>query len=635
MKSFVLIFSLLWIGSTFAQVPNHFLITSNLSVQITDPTCKEMAEKSKQEMQAEIKRLNQSIKKDKFSIKDRSLEQQSYFEVLQKLGTNPENSFMGLALSDHVIRSFRETEITPIYLSIQKVTLKSLGEANLEIAINDVQVSSSESAMDIVVKNPANPNAPIQKMHFSCSTGRLLTINEIPRKLSWLNYWVEFYREVKVMEWLDKAIMQVNPKLISQNERGRQLDETLVQLGLTTKEYLSTTTEKAKEIVKEIPYQIPINQMIAVLISKDEQKISFLTSESIKSYDFSGEELGAIYETWNLEKTDGNWHIYFLEADFDDSLVAIRSFYQSALDSAKQFKEENWSENIHFESTSKHFTHIEIIRDPSSIESEALIRTEIKPKLNQLLSEKKTLYVDFYQRLSSKSIDYWSESTDEKIILKDVLISNPEKTAFIFPVIQKQKENDETEYYESNEDFKFYVLLKNPNGTYKLYDWFYFKPLSYWSSYSLLRCAETHLGKISNYTADQEIINDQAFWDNYIFKRSTRGFDYLTELVLSNEPISISQSEFDATVQDCIDLLLEHDIVDLYDHQLKQIIRCINTIQTGSLNGTQNLKLVSLSQELYFQKRLNKIKKAEGNYYPELNIEFGAPLNKSSYYQFN
>ena len=105
--------------------------------------------------------------------------------------------------------------------------------------------------------------------------------------------------------------------------------------------------------------------------------------------------------------------------------------------------------------------------------------------------------------------------------------------------------------------------------------------------------------------------------------------------MLSNESISISQNEFDANVQDCIDLLLEHDIVDLYDHQLKQIIRCINTIQTARLNGDQNMKLVSLSQELHFQKRLNKIKKAEGNYYPELNIEFGAPLNKRSYYQFH
>jgi hypothetical protein len=148
-----------------------------------------------------------------------------------------------------------------------------------------------------------------------------------------------------------------------------------------------------------------------------------------------------------------------------------------------------------------------------------------------------------------------------------------------------------------------------------LYDWYYFKPLSYWSNYSLLRCAETHLKHISNFTEDQETINDEAFWDNYIFKKSARGYEYLTQVISTNESISISKSEFDAQVQDCINILLEYDVVDLYEHQLKQILRCINTIQKEKLTGVQNTKLITLSQDLHFQKRLNKIRTADKNYY--------------------
>ena len=157
--------------------------------------------------------------------------------------------------------------------------------------------------------------------------------------------------------------------------------------------------------------------------------------------------------------------------------------------------------------------------------------------------------------------------------------------------------------------------------------------MEYSMYYELMNCAASHLSHKTDYNSGQEVINDQAFWDNFVYKRSARGFDYLIEVVLANESISISSSEFDSQVQDCIEILLEYDVVDLYEHQLKQIIRCINTIQKGSLSGAQNLKLITLSQELHFQKRLNKIKKADGNYYPALNVELGIPFKESSYYQ--
>ena len=71
----------------------------------------------------------------------------------------------------------------------------------------------------------------------------------------------------------------------------------------------------------------------------------------------------------------------------------------------------------------------------------------------------------------------------------------------------------------------------------------------------------------------------------------------------------------------------------LYEHQLKQILRCINTIQKNKLTGVQYTKLITLSQELHFQKRLNKVQKSEKNYYPQLNLEYGAPMTERSYYQ--
>ena len=117
------------------------------------------------------------------------LEQQSYFEAIQTLGNNPEINFAPYSLADALIRTYRKTVEGPIYLSLQKITLKSLGAATFEISINDIQVSSSESAMDVVVKNLKNPSTLAQTIHLSCPTGRLLLDNNDSGRLAWLNFW--------------------------------------------------------------------------------------------------------------------------------------------------------------------------------------------------------------------------------------------------------------------------------------------------------------------------------------------------------------------------------------------------------------------------------------------------------------
>jgi hypothetical protein len=640
MKTFLLLLSLTLLGTSFTQDNYHFLLTSNSSIQITDPICKEMAEKSKEELNLQIKQMNRNKKKE---IND--LAMQSYIELVQSFGADPDHLFPAYPLLPLIMKTYRETRKKEMYFSLQKVTLKPLGDPELEVSIKNVQVSSSETALDMEVRNLKTPGTPVQTKHLSCPTGRMLLLEDFEQPLSWLVFWMKFYSEVKVSDWLEEAIMKVEPSLMSKAQQDILTDEKISKLGLGNKDLLIKGTEQAKRILKEVPYHIPFDEIVAVLVSQDEQKISLLTYHQtpFPSELFYEEENVIVVEEdeysiismtkWNFEKKDGQWGIYY-SFDDRDSLDHIRTFYIAGFDSENRFSEENWIKNNFSEEVLfNDFRHIELATEEASPEITSLIRKEIQPKLANVLSETTNSYDQFYQRISQQTSDYWEEQYTEKHNYKDVLISNPEKTAFIYPVLLHYNQEDSGEGYSTEEDFKFYVLLKNPDGSYKMYDWYYFKPLSYWSSYSLLRCAETHLKHISNYTEDQEIINDQAFWDNYIFKRSTRGYDYLTEVVLSNESISISQSEFDATVQDCIDLLLEHDLIDLYDHQLKQIIRCLNTIQKGNLNGAQNLKLVSLSQELHFQKRLNKIKKADGNYYPELNLELGKPLKASSYYQ--
>ncbi len=633
MKSLLLLLSLVCFGTTMAQDQLHFLLTSTTSIRITDPVCKEMAEKSKEQLINQIDEISKNQKKEGIKVEKMGLSQQAYFELLQQFKSNPDQLFPTFPITTIIFKSYKESIWDELFFSAQKVTVKGLGPADIEVSIKNVQVSSSETALDIEVKNLKKPDSGIQTTHLSCPTGRMLIHDfDEDELLPWLAFWAQFHREVKTNEWLEEAIMKVEPSLISRALLGRQTDEKIEKLGINTSENRTKGMNEARRILKEVPYRIPFNEIVASFISKDEQHLSLLTYHAYPTELYYEEEYATStlqMTKWNFRKKDGHWEIYTQDL-YKDSLDHIRSFYMAGFDAENRFKEETWIEHADYENITEEFYHIELIRETASPEIENLIRTQIQPKLAALFSEKGSEYNNFYQRISPQYSSQWSEDVTEKVYFQDVLISNPEKTAYIFPVILTTNQNDE--YESTDEVFKFYVLLKNQDGSYTLYDWYFFKPFDYWGTFTLLRCAERHLKNISTYTSDQKVINDQAFWDNYLFKKGARGYDYLTEVVLPNESPSISKSEFDATVQDCIDLLLEHDVVDLYDHQLKQIIRCVNTIQKENLSGAQNAKLISLSQELHFQKRLNKIQKNEGNYYLGLNLEFGAPMKERSYY---
>ena len=315
MKTFLLLLSVAWFGTTFAQDQYHFLLTSNSSIQITDPICKEMVEKSKEQLNLQIKQMNRNKKK---AINDLAV--QSYIELVQSFGADPDHLFPVYPLLPLLMKTYRETRKKEMYFSLQKATLKSLGSVDIEISIKNVQVSSSETALDMEVRNVGNPGIPSQITHFSCPTGRMLLEDvEIEQPLSWLVFWMKFYSEVKASNWLEQAIMVVEPNLVSKAQRDIQTDEKIRNLGLNSKEHLAKGTEQVRLILKEIPHHIPFDEIVAVLVSQDQQKLSFLTyhqnsSELFYEDEYISEdqdEYTYIQMTkWNVEKKDGKWDIY-------------------------------------------------------------------------------------------------------------------------------------------------------------------------------------------------------------------------------------------------------------------------------------------------------------------------------------
>jgi hypothetical protein len=376
------------------------------------------------------------------------------------------------------------------------------------------------------------------------------------------------------------------------------------------------------------------------LISQDESKIYFRTTIN-STYSWNHEKYSHS-ENWGFAKKDDHWLLFKdLAIDMpvnieneEDSLNAEIEFYRIAFDLEQTpwtYKEEEWTQIV---DESTNYNAIEFKHVISSQSNHHLIEQYIKPQLAKLLQQDTYTYNNLYQRQSAEYGEYNEEGNDI-YTTTDFLISNPEQTAFIYPVLLQHKKEQERDYYYTQEDFKFYVLLKNSDSSFTLYDWHYFKTIPYKNYYNLTNCVESHLTNITDYNSGQEIITDVNFWNNYVFKNSARGYDYLIPIVAQDESIRISKNEFDAQVIDCINLISQHDITDLYPNQLKQIILCLNTIQSFNLKGKDEMQLATLATQIYFEKRLNKVQKFDNNYYPLLHLEFGGNLQPHSYYQLN
>jgi hypothetical protein len=345
-----------------------------------------------------------------------------------------------------------------------------------------------------------------------------------------------------------------------------------------------------------------------------------------------------IENEWFFSKKNDNWFLVQNDSDArsieneEDSINWKINYYRYAFNLQQTpwtYKEEEWTQIV--DQVIDNYKNIQFKHIISSEVNHLLIAQHIQPQLAMLTQRDVNAYSSFYQRQSPESGEY-SENDDNFYITTDFLISNPEQTAFIYPVLLHHKKEQERDYFYTNEDFKFYVLLKNSDGTYTLYDWHYFKNLPYKNYYSLSNCVERHLNNICEYTAGQEIIDDANFWNNYVFKNSARGYDYLIPTVALDESIRISNAQFEAQVADCIELIQENDISALYPNQLKQIIRCVNTIEKWNLKTSSAQKLLNLSNDLKLQNRINKVQENTDGYYPLLDVEFKINVQPHAYF---
>jgi hypothetical protein len=618
----------------FGQAPNHFLITSDQQINITEPLCEDMIKETTASMEQYLKDIQKEIKKEK---KELTLQQSSHLEDLKAFTQNVKDLAPAFCIENLLVGSYYNLlEVSPCF-SLQKVQFQELGAVSVKIQISNIQISPSETSFDIIMSNPSS-NQLSKSAHFYLPTGILLNRVQQISQMPYYYFWNAFVEQTKLYDWLLENISAVNPAILSPKKYVALLNEPIKNSKYLSTGYLEQARKDAQRILKEVPYPIPFDQINGILISQDESKIYFRTTiNSISSWN---QENYSHSENWAFAKKDNHWLLFKNDAlnitvnieNEEDSLHWEIEFYRIAFDLEQTpwtYKEEEWTQIVDeavFEYDAIEFKHV-----ISSETNHQLIEQYIKPQLAKLLLQDTYTYNNLYQRQSAEFGEYNEEGNDI-YTTTDFLISNPEQTAFIYPVLLHHKNEQEREYYYTNEDFKFYVLLKNSTGSYTLYDWHYFKTIPYKNYYNLTNCVESHLTNITDYNSGQEIINDTNFWNNYVFKNSARGYDYLIPMVAIDESIRISKNQFDAQVADCIDLIQQHDISDLYPNQLQQIIRCVNTIEKWNLQGAINDKLRGLSKELYIQNRINKVQENANGFYPLLNLEFKTNLNPQSYY---
>jgi hypothetical protein len=564
-----------------------------------------------------------------------NLTQAAQVEAFRNTSRNPRKDMPLFSLGSDLVRVFSMNSPSVVYMSTNQISLEALGPASVEISLSNITVSPSQTSMDVLVKNPATNAMPITT-HLSLETGIILQDLESIPKASWYLFWNAFFEFTKINNWLEINITNVNPAVLSPAKSIELLQAPIRNSKYLSNGYLEQAKTDAQRILKDIPYPIPFEQIQGILISQDESKLIFKTINT-ELYTWN-EKRYIIENEWFFSKKNDNWFLVQNDSDArsieneEDSINWKINFYRYAFNLQQTpctYKEEEWTQIV--DQVIDNYKNIQFKHIISSEVNHLLIAQHIQPQLAMLTQRDVNAYSSFYQRQSPESGEY-SENDDNFYITTDFLISNPEQTAFIYPVLLHHKKEQERDYFYTNEDFKFYVLLKNSDGTYTLYDWHYFKNLPYKNYYSLSNCVERHLNNICEYTAGQEIIDDANFWNNYVFKNSARGYDYLIPTVALDESIRISNAQFEAQVADCIELIQENDISALYPNQLKQIIRCVNTIEKWNLKTSSAQKLLNLSNDLKLQNRINKVQENTDGYYPLLDVEFKINVQPHAYY---
>jgi hypothetical protein len=647
MKQVLFLLTIFATTFSYSQEAIHFLLTTEGNYQISEPLCAGMIEESKDLMEKEMMKIKKVKKSGEYNIEKVGLKNLAFYELIQKLAENPKDYFPIYSPIGDIHREYNDLFENNVFMSLQEVALKELGKPNIQIAIRNVVVSPSTTSLDMDIIDLNQAGAPKVSKHLSCATGRLLEFDQ--EEAQWLFFWQQFYAEVAYKDWLLDELYKINSKLISAKQRNELLEAKLSELGIGTESYMKERIGILQNKLVGFPMSgLNLYQVKGILMNQDQNKFILYTQQRLPDEHWR-QQLGADADSEiqqvALTRIQINAEGEIQCAQLGESIIYSvgrlsyyrNTFYNNALTPfpTLAYNEAQWV-NTFFdpERMNDYYSNIVLKHESQSNETSLLLKTFIEPLLNQLVKDS-SQYNNYYQRITADNInDYNFDDDTQPTIVKDYLLSNPEKTAFIYPVLLQYGSAQDRDYYYTNEDFKFYVLLKNEQGTFDLYDWHYFSALPYKNYYSLLTCAHSHLNKISNWDGQSDIINEPAFWNNFILKKGERGYDYLTELTMLDQSPRIEKAEFEAQVQDCIDILSQYDVKDLYPAQLKQIILCLNTIQVYNLKGSKVLELASLSKQLRFRERLNRRMTPTNNYYPSLHLEFENDLKAHSYYAF-
>ncbi len=316
----------------FGQAPNHFLITSDQQINITEPLCEEMVKETSALLDQGMKRIDKATKKDK----ELTLEQKSILEAYKTTARNPRTEVPLYNLGNNLMGAYQYfSEEIETYLSQQKIQDPALGQASVQITLSNINVSPRETSMDISVSNPAT-NTPPTSSHFSIATGILLELVEGQMEAKWYFYWEHFYWQTEIYAWLEDAFDSQNPSLISPSKKMKMLREPIKASKFMTAAYLEKAKTDAQRVLKVVPYPISFDQINSILISQDESKIYFRTTSN-STYSLNQEKYSHS-ENWAFTKKDNHWILSkndtynnYLE-NAEDSLNAKIDFYSIAFD---------------------------------------------------------------------------------------------------------------------------------------------------------------------------------------------------------------------------------------------------------------------------------------------------------------
>jgi hypothetical protein len=155
----------------FGQAPNHFLITSDQQINITEPLCEEMITQTRNAFQVA---LSKELKKEQTKSKNKPLAEIAFIAAFEHTTKNVRTEMPLFNLGGLLMQRYGKHSVDP-YFCLQKVQNVQFAPVSVQITLTNINVSSQETSLDLTVRNPAT-NAQTSSEHFNIATGRLLDI---------------------------------------------------------------------------------------------------------------------------------------------------------------------------------------------------------------------------------------------------------------------------------------------------------------------------------------------------------------------------------------------------------------------------------------------------------------------------